>query len=114
VKINPKIYLVCMIVVVLGLTLVGVYASPQEKKYEPTETETLQLQLAQAHAQLAQQQFNYAQMNLQKAAQEFNDAATKIIKAHKWPEDLRVDPNTLAFTEAPKPAPATPPAPPAK
>jgi len=80
-------------------------------KYEPNETETLQLQLAQAHAQLAQQQFNYAQQNLSKAADEFSQTATKIIKAHKWPEDLRIDPNTLAFTEAPKPAPAPPPVP---
>ena len=85
-----------------SLIFSGVIVFCQTAKYEPTETESLQLQLAQAHAQLAQQQFNYAQENLSKAANEFNQTATKIVKAHGWPEDLRVDPNTLTFIELPK------------
>lgn len=108
-----KVYLVGSIALVCFLLAVSmVMAVPQSTKYEPTETESLQLQLVQARAQLAQQQFNFAQQNLSKAADEFNQTATKIIKAHQWPDDIHVDPNTLAFVEAPKrTAPAAPPAP---
>jgi hypothetical protein len=78
-------------------------------KYETTEVELLQLQLAQAHVQTAQLIANYAQDNLNRMGAEFNVTVTKIIKAHGWPDDTRIDSN-LKFSEAPKPAPPPPPA----
>lgn len=85
-----------------GLSL----AFPQDKpkSYSPTEVQTLRLQVRQKDAQLAQRDLQFAQQRFQQSIQDLNAEADKIKTENKWPAGLSFSPDTLTFSEPPKPA----------
>lgn len=88
---------------------VAVSAQEAAKKYEPTEIQSLRLQVKQKDAILAQQSIasaqqavTLAQQNFTKAIEEMNAEAETIKKANKWPETVQLNPQTLAFEAKPQ------------
>jgi len=85
-------------------------------KYEPTHEEALQLENDQLKAQNINSQLQRLR-DLEDAAQEhMNEQMRKlktdcvaVVKAHKWPEHVTCNFDTLVFSEGPA-APTTPPA----
>jgi hypothetical protein len=88
---------------------------PPGSKIEPTEVETLQLQLAQKDAIIAQQQSQSLHQQAALADQQSQDKlsalqklAEEIKRKHGWGDDVTFDPNRPGFTKADKPAPKKP------
>jgi hypothetical protein len=80
---------------VLGFATFGQAPTP---KYQPTEIQLLRLQVLQRDAQIAQMQFYQKVAALQAEGQ-------KVKTENKWPADVRFNPDTLTFEEAPPPPP---------
>lgn len=78
-------------------------------KYQPSEVQQLQLQLAQAEAKLAQSQMNAAcgdtPGKFNQALLSLQAAAKKVAQDNKWPATLQFSDDTLTFTD-PAPPPA--------
>lgn len=83
----------------------GVWAGKQAEapKYDPTEVEQLRLEVAQRDAQLAQTRAQMAcrdlpqQGQFQQALAALNAEATKVREAHKWPDSVQFNPDSLKF-----------------
>jgi hypothetical protein len=102
----------CILLIPLFL---GGRALSQTKKYELTEIQKLRLQVKLDNAKLAQQSLSAAQQQFNAAIAAFNAQVADTEKENSWPATLRVDPNTLDFTDAPaaaetKPVPSKAPA----
>ena len=91
---------------------VAVAAEESKPKYSPTEVQGLRLKVAQQAAQLAQRELQLAcsepQQKFQKAIGDLNAEADKVKTENGWPKEVGFNPDTLAFTEPPPPAPPTP------
>jgi hypothetical protein len=74
-------------------------AAQTPKKYEPTEVESLRLQLKQRDAQLAQVAVQQANAVFQKTVADFNAEVDAIKKAHGWPAEVQIDQTRLASNE---------------
>lgn len=84
---------------------------PPLAKYQPTEVQSLRLQVAQKNAQLAQAALQQAQRNFQDAFAALNAEAEKVKAEEHWDAKVTFDPDKLTFAEAavaaaPAPAPA--------
>lgn len=77
----------------------------KKPKYQPTELQTLRLQLAQQQAQLAQKDMFIAQQNLQAALAALKAESDKVKQANNWDASVIFNPDTLMFIDAPKPIP---------
>jgi hypothetical protein len=73
-------------------------------KFEPTEIQSLRLQIRQRDAQIAQKDLFTANQRFQLTLGELQAEAQKIKTENKWPADVRFNPDTLVFEEPPKPA----------
>lgn len=94
---------------ILGVLLVAVsslFATTEaEQKYEPTEVQTLRLQvkqkdaiIAQSQIAMAQTQLNAAQAHFQEVLASLNAEADKVKADNKWDKDKVVfDPQALVF-----------------
>ena len=107
---------IVVLLVVVALLVAGVLRSRGQtptppSKYQPTEVQSLRLQVAQKNAQLAQVALQQAQRNFQDAFAALNAEAAKVKAEQKW-DDAKVTFNadTLTFADAP----VKPPAPEAK
>jgi hypothetical protein len=87
-------------------------AAPAVKELKPTELQSLRLQVKQKDALLAKQRYEALQSILQQAQKDYTDGlkaltdeAEKTKVENGWPKDTQFEPNTLAFTPAPPPAP---------
>ena len=97
--------------------LVGQVLGQDKPKFQPTEVQSLRLQVKQKDAQLAQRDLSDAcgggpgaplgrlQQAFQQAFTNLTGEAEKIKQENKWPTSTQFDPNTLQFAEPPKPAP---------
>ena len=80
-----------------GIISIGrAVADEVQKKYEPTEVQSLRLQLRQKDLIIAKQNFNLA-------SQALNEEATRVVIENKWPNDLEFSQETLTFSAAKKP-----------
>ena len=97
------------------LASAGLRALPAANKYELSEIQKLRLEVKQKDAQLAQQTLTMAQQTFNQRIADFNAEAQKVEQENGWPSTLKIDPNTLTFSDPPavKGPPAAP-APPAK
>jgi predicted lipid-binding transport protein (Tim44 family) len=77
--------------------------APPPKKYQPTEVESLRLQVKQKDAQLASYQAQQAQQAAQKAYADLMAEADKVKEAEHWPANVQFDPSQLSFSEPPAP-----------
>jgi hypothetical protein len=80
----------------LLLLLLAIPQGQEEKKYEPTEVQSLRLQVKQKDTQLAQIAF-------QRALGALYEEASKVKKENNWPNELVINPDTLTFSMPPKP-----------
>lgn len=101
-----------VVIILMGLVGISIIDAQQSPKpYEPSEVQSLRLQVAQKDAQLAFNNLQQAQAEYQKAFTALNKLADQTKKDNKWPDDVHFDFSTLTFTAAPaKPAPAPEPA----
>jgi len=95
-----------------------------DERLVPTESETLQLQVAQRDAIIASQRVQLLRLQLdkaladeQQAIQKLRDKGDSVKRAHHWDADAQFDLGTLQFSLAPnasapksEPAKPTPPA----
>jgi len=82
------------------------------KLLEPTELQSLRLQVKQKDALLARNLLEQAQGNFQKALDALKDEGDRVKAENGW-KDAQFDPSTLQFA-VPAAPPAVPAAPPAK
>ena len=73
------------------------------KLLEPTELQSLRLQVKQKDALLAKNLLEQAQSNFQKALNDLKDEGDRVKSENGW-KDAQFDPSTLQFTPAPLPA----------
>jgi hypothetical protein len=109
--------------VLMAASLAGLAAQEKadEKKYNPSEVQSLRLKVKQRDAQVVQTQLAAAQQTVsdlqqraQSASTAFNDEVKAIAKENGWPETIQVkmsqtQPDTIVFYDAP--APPAPPKP---
>jgi high-affinity K+ transport system ATPase subunit B len=91
-----------IIIIAVGLfvtMLFNAFAEDLPNSYQPTEIQTLHLQVKQRDAQLAQKDFFIAQQNLQIALKALNDEAAKVKVENNWPDGLVFNQEKLSFTE---------------
>jgi hypothetical protein len=74
-----------------------------QEPYKPNEIQSLQLQVLQRDAIIAQKDLNAAQAAYQKALTALTDKGNEVKKANKWPDNVQFDPNTLNFSAPSKP-----------
>jgi hypothetical protein len=86
-----------------GLTLAGVaeFRGAAANKYELSEIQKLRLEVKQKDAQLAQQNLSFAQQAFQQRIADFNAEAQKVEQENGWPSTVKIDPNTLTFSDPP-------------
>ena len=92
------IWLIVLILFVMASVVAIHYGSTQVVKYEPSETEKLQLQVLQLKAINAQKDFNYAQNTFNQSVKELTDKSLEIKKAHKWDDSVIFEPNSLTYS----------------
>ena len=99
--------------VTFGLLIVGCaswlgFQADAADKYELSEIQKLRLEVKQKDAQLAQQNLSFAQQAFQQRIAAFNAEAQKVEQENGWPSTLKIDPNTLMFTDPPAPVKGPP------
>jgi len=76
-------------------------------KYQPSEVQSLRLQLALKNAQLAQRDAQDANQRFQNSLRDLNVEGEKVRVENKWPDTVKFDAGTMTFVEPPPPpAPA--------
>lgn len=101
--------LVAVALLVMGIWTLASWAQsptpPPPSKYQPTEVQSLRLQVAQKNAQLAQAALQSAQRAFADAFSALQQEAAKVKAEQKW-DDAKVtfNPDTLTFVDAPTPA----------
>jgi hypothetical protein len=89
---------------VMGLLVTaGVVMGADAPKYNPSEVQTLRLQVKQKDAQLAQLDMQAATERFQVALNGLQQAGEAVRVENKWPDTVKFDPNTLSFNEASAP-----------
>lgn len=79
--------------------------SAQEKpqEFNPTEVQSLRLQVAQKDAMIARYQLQEAQLKFQTAYGHLLQVCHQVQLDNKWPDNVTCDPDTLAFKQPEKP-----------
>ena len=97
-----------MIGSVLGVLFAFLLAVAQgPSKYQPSEVQSLRLQLALKNAQLAQRDAQDANQRFQNSLRDLNVEGEKVRVENKWPDTVKFDAGTMTFVEPPPPpAPA--------
>jgi hypothetical protein len=95
------IHLVGGILTSFLISLAVASQAPQPKKYQPSEVESLRLQVKQKDAQLASYQAQQAQQAAQKAYADLMAEADKIKESEHWPANVMFSPQDLSFSEPP-------------
>ena len=88
----------------MALTYYKVRASTAPKGYNPTEVQSLRLQVDQKDALLYKTNLEQAQRLFQDKLNKLTEDAKVVIRENKWPADTQFNPNDLSFS-APAPAP---------
>jgi hypothetical protein len=88
----------------------GLFGQSVAPALTPTEVQSLRLQVKQKDAQIAQKEMQEATVKFQGALTDLQNEGKKVVTENKWPDTTVFDPNTLRFSEAPKPEPAKAPA----
>jgi hypothetical protein len=104
-----SITLVAVIAAMGMIVLMNIQAmaqSPPASTYQPTEVQSLRLQVAQRDAQLAQRDVVAANQRFQAAVAALSTAGERVKQENKWPDDVHFDLDTLNFSQAPAKEPA--------
>jgi len=89
----------------LGILFAFLLAAAQApSKYQPSEVQSLRLQLALKNAQLAQRDAADAQQRFQNSLNDLRTEGEKVRTENKWPDTVKFDPSTMTFVEPPAPA----------
>lgn len=89
--------IVAVFVLLVTALSIGVLADGP-RVLAPTNTQTLQLKVAQLTAILAQKDAVAAQEHAQATMRDFMEIAEKVKADNKWDSATAFDPNTLTFT----------------
>jgi hypothetical protein len=81
-----------------------------QSTYQPTEVQHLKLEVAQAHAQLAQRDYMAAQKAYQDSMQALQAASDQVKKENGWPETTIFNYDQLTYSAPPPPPPTSEPA----
>ena len=109
-KTSPRLIL---LYAVLGTLLIGamVLYGQEKPKYQPTEVQSLRLQVRQKDALLAKERLEALQAAVQTQQKTFQDALKALTdesdvvkKEQGWPKETVFEPNNLTFTEPAKDA----------
>jgi hypothetical protein len=85
------------------LVLFAIAVFGQDKpKYQPTEVQSLRLQVRQKDALLAKRALDDAQTAFQKALTDLNSESEKVKTENNWPKEVSFNPNDLSYTEPAK------------
>lgn len=83
----------------LFLSLFATATFSDDAKYIPNETQSLRLQLKQKDVQIAQQNLFFAQQQFKSTLQGLNDEAEKVRVENKWPDEIRMNQDSLVFAK---------------
>jgi hypothetical protein len=88
---------ILFVVVLAAIWAFSLVARAANDALQPTELQTLKLQLKQRDAQVAQKDVYIAQQNFQRAVDALRFEAEQVKIDNKWPQSVQFDPDTLKF-----------------
>lgn len=94
-----------LIAVLLGVTMQVIRS--EDSKYQPSEIQSLRLQVRHKDAIIAQKSLEQAQQNFSWAVKLLNEEGEKVRADNKWPEEVKFDADKLEFL-VPQPIKVTP------